>query len=210
MDGVKELLKRSVDYRGIKRKIWYAPIFLLWPITTVLAYGLMKLMGASLPDHPQIPILMVPVFFVVFFVGAVLEEIGWSGYATDRLQDRWNALEASIILGSIWAVGHIVPFIQAHNTPTWIVWQCLGMVPFRILIVWLYNNTGKSVFGAIVFHDTSNVSQFLFPNYGSHYDPFIAFLILAFTAVIVIFVWGPETLARYRYARLSGSDVKCS
>ena len=185
-DGVKELMKRSVDYRKVKNKIWYVQIFCLWPLIMVLEYGLMYLAGAPLPDT-QFPVLMIPVFFVAFLVAAAGEELGWQVYAIDRLQYRWNALEASIIVGVVWAAWHIVPFMQSHHTPTWIVWQCLGMIPFRILTVWLYNNTGRSVFAAIIFHATANVSQFLFPNNGSHYDPFIACLILTLTAVIVTF-----------------------
>ncbi len=34
--------------------------------------------------------------------------------------------------------------------------------------------------------------------YGSHYDPFVAALILAVVDAIGTLVWGPETLARYR------------
>lgn len=45
-----------------------------------------------------------------------------------------------------------------------------------------------------------NVSFALFPNYGSHYDPDVAGPITAIAALIVIFLWGPKTLARYRYA----------
>lgn len=131
---------------------------------------------------------MAPIFFVVFFVAAAGEELGWQGYAIDPMQNRWGALKASVILGLVWAIWHIFGFVQSNHTATWIVWQSLAMVPFRILIVWLYNNTGKSVFAATVFHATSNVSQFLFPNYGSHYDPFIPLLILAFTAAIVTFL----------------------
>jgi membrane protease YdiL (CAAX protease family) len=193
--GMTELLKRSVDYRRINPKTWYVPILCLWPLTMVLAYGLMDLKGAPLPE-PQLPILMMPVFFVAFVVLAAGEELGRQGYAIDRLQKRWNALEASLMVGAVWAIWHIVPLTQTHRMPTWIAWQCLGMVPFRILIVWLYNNTGRSLLAAIVFHATSNVSQFSFPNYGSHYDPFITALILAVTATIVTFVWGPETLAQ--------------
>ena len=63
-------------------------------------------------------------------------------------------------------------------------------------MTWLYNNTGKSVFGAVLYHDVSNVSWQLFPNYGSHWDPRITGLILAFAAAIVIVIWGPRTLAR--------------
>jgi hypothetical protein len=61
---------------------------------------------------------------------------------------------------------------------------------------------------AIVFHATSNVSQFLFPNYGSHYDPFIAGLTLTLTAAGVAVLWGPETLARYRFGRLPSSSAR--
>ncbi|MGB7923344.1 MAG: hypothetical protein WCF57_08870 [Pyrinomonadaceae bacterium] len=75
------------------------------------------------------------------------------------------------------------------------------MFPFRILIVWLYNNTGRSVFAASLFHAKSNVSQFSFPNFGSHYDPFLACIILTFAAGAVTFLYGPEALARCGRAR---------
>ena len=203
-EGVKRLLRRALDYGRIKRKVWYVPILCLWPTTMVLAYGSMYLAGAPLPDDPRFPMLILPLLFVVFLVSATVEQVGWQGYAIDRLQGRWNALEAGIIVGVVWAIWHVVPLMELRQTPTWIAWQCLGMVPFRILIVWIYNNTGRSVFAAIVFQATANVSQFSFPNYGSHYDPFIVGLILTFMAAIVTFVWGPETLARYRCARSRG------
>jgi uncharacterized protein len=195
-EGVKRLLRRALEYGRIKRKVWYVPILCLWPTTMVLAYGSMYLAGAPLPDDPRFPMLILPLLFVVFLVSATVEQVGWQGYAIDRLQGRWNALEAGIIVGVVWAIWHVVPLMELRQTPTWIAWQCLGMVPFRILIVWIYNNTGRSVFAAIVFQATANVSQFSFPNYGSHYDPFVVGLILTFMAAIVTLVWGPETLAR--------------
>jgi membrane protease YdiL (CAAX protease family) len=199
-NGVKQLLKRAFDFKRIKRKIWYVPIFFMMPGIIVLEYGLMKLMGISVPNF-QFPVLMLPVFFVLFFIGAIGEEIGWTGYATDPLQDRWNALEASLILGTVWAIWHTTPYIQTHNTPIWVFWQSATTVILRVLIVWIYNNTGKSLFAAIAFHASVNVSELvLFPIYGSYYDPFIAFIIMAITVAIVIFLWGPKTLSRYRYA----------
>jgi membrane protease YdiL (CAAX protease family) len=199
-EGVKTLLGRAFDYKGIKGKTWYVPILFLWPALMVLEYGLMKLVGVALPD-PRLPVLLLPVSFAVFFVAALGEEVGWQGYVVDPLQDRWNALTGSIIVGIVWAVWHFVPFIQMGRTPTWIAWQSMGMVATRVLIVWLYNNTRKSVFAAILFHAMNNVTTALLPNYGWHYDPLIAFIILAVAAVIVTLLWGPETLARYRYAR---------
>src|SRR6201999_804260 len=127
-----------------------------------------RLNGAPLPDA-QLPVLMLPFFLVLFFVAGACEELGWQGYAFERLYVRRNALEAGLILGAAWAVWHVLPLAQSRRAPAWIVWQCLGMLPFRVLVVWLYNNTGRSVFAASLFHATSNVSQFSFPNYGSHY-----------------------------------------
>ncbi len=139
------------------------------------------------------------VMLLVFFVAALGEEVGWSGYVIDPMQVRWSALQASILLGLVWATWHIVPIAQTHRSPAWIAWQCLTLVASRVLFVWLYNNTGESVFAATLFHAIGNVCYFFFfPNYGSHYDPRITGLIVTFAAAIVAVVWGPRTLARFR------------
>ena len=193
--GVIELLKRAFDYRRIKVKIWYIPTVLLMPGIAVLAYGLMHLLQLPLPT-PQFSGLSPLVMFLAFFIAALGEEVGWTGYAIDPMQDRWNALQASILLGLVWATWHIVPFAQADRSPTWIAWQFLTLVASRVLLVWLYNNTGKSVFAAALCHSMINVSWQLFPIHGSHYNPRITGLITALAAVIVTVVWGPRTLTR--------------
>jgi uncharacterized protein len=203
-DGAKALLRRAVDFGKIERKIWYVPVIFLWPVAMVLTYEIMRLTGAPLPE-PRVSVMAVAVLFVMFVAGAAGEELGWSGYVIDRLQHRWTALVAGIFLGAVWALWHVPGLLQTRHTASWIAWQCLGMVPFRVLIVWLYENTGKSVFAATLFHAMSNVSQFSFPNYGSHYDPFITALILTGMAVMVTFMWGPETLARPH--RTSAADL---
>lgn len=196
--GMIELLRRSFDYKRIKAKVWYAPIILLMPGATVLTYGLMRLMRLPLPA-PRFPVV-APAMFLVFFVAALGEELGWSGYVIDPMQDRWNALEAGILLGLVWAAWHIVPLVQSHRSPAWIAWWCLFTVASRVLMTWLYNNTGKSVFAAALYHDISNVSWQLFPNYGSHWDPRITGVIVAVAAGIVTVIWGPRTLARHKNA----------
>ncbi|MDQ2886797.1 MAG: CPBP family intramembrane metalloprotease [Chloroflexota bacterium] len=196
--GVKQLLGRVFDFKRTRQKIWYIPAILSMPVVMVLSYTVLHLRGVPLPE-PHIPFLAIPIFFLAFFIGATGEEVGWSGYAIDPLQDRWGALQASLVLGSFWAIWHTVPFIQTHNTPTWIVWQCIGTVGVRVIITWLYNNTGKSVFVAILFHTMLNVSEFLFPNYGSHYDPVSTGILIIIAVVIVTFLWGAKTLACYKF-----------
>jgi uncharacterized protein len=197
--GVKRLLSRVFDQRRIRKGIWYGPIILLMPVIYLLTYGVISLLGLPLPDEPYFPFLLIPLLFVLFFILAIGEEVGWTGYATDPLQDRWSALTTGIILGLVTALWHFVPLIQMGRTPIWIAWWSLGSISIRILTVWLYNNTGRSLFAGIVFHGMNNLSFALFPNYGSHWDPAVAGVITAIVAVIVAFLWGSRTLARYRY-----------
>lgn len=199
ISGIKVLLKRAFNPKRIKRKVWYIPILLLMPTIMLLSYWVMRLMGQPLPE-PHIQFSMIPVLFVEYFIAAIGEEIGWSGYLVEPMLKQYSALKTGIILGFVWAIWHVVPYIQTHHGLVWITWQCFATVVLRILIVWLYNNTGKSVIAAILFHTMINVSDTLFPNNGSHYNPAITGVIIAVAACIVTFLWGSKTLARYRYA----------
>ncbi|MDQ2903594.1 MAG: CPBP family intramembrane glutamic endopeptidase [Ktedonobacteraceae bacterium] len=203
--GISRLLKRVFDAERIRQKIWYVPIVFLNPFILVLSYGVMLLLGRPLPEA-VIPWSTIPIFVVVFFLAAAGEEVGWTGYATDPMQDRWGALKTGLLLGSVWALWHIVGWRQEHPW-VWVAGQCFSTIGLRILMVWLYNNTGKSLFAVIIFHAMINVGEFSFPNYGSHYDPVIAAAITAVIAIIIIFLWGSKTLARYRYARPQASNV---
>lgn len=198
--GVTELLKRAFDTKRIGAKVWYVPAILFMPGVMVLSYGLLRLTGTPVPT-PQFPILAPLVMFPAFFVGALGEELGWSGYAIDHLQERGNALQASIILGVISAAWHTVPFIQADRSPVWISWQYLNLVATRIILVWLYNNSGMSVFSTAVFHAMLNLTWQLFPVNGSYFDPRVTGLIVTFIAAVFGVVWGPRTLTEHKHIR---------
>jgi membrane protease YdiL (CAAX protease family) len=187
-------LAKSFDSRRITPKYWYVPIIALQPAIAVASYGFMRALHMPLPP-PQLSLGAPLLLFALFFVGALCEESGWSGYLIDPLQQRWGALRASLILGGIWAVWHWTPLIQVGRAWDWIAWWTLGTVATRVLHTWLYNNTGRSVFGATLFHAMTNVSWQLFPNNGSHYDPRINGLLVTVLAVCVIVQLGPRTLS---------------
>lgn len=196
--GVRELLKRSFDFKRIRDRKWYIPIVFLMPVMTALSYGYIKMTGAALPEF-KTSFLSVLIFFFIYFIGAIGEEIGWSGYAIDPLQKRYGALKASIILGFVWAIWHIIPWSQTDQTSVWIIWQSVSTILLRIVMVWIFNNTGKSVFAMILFHTIINLSPYLIPGNGPHYDPFIISILLLLTVIIVVYLWGSKTLARYKY-----------
>jgi uncharacterized protein len=206
--GVYELFKRIFDYSRITKKIWYVPIIFLPFLMYLLIYTVIRILGLSLPIEFHISFLSIPVLFCLFFLGAVAEETGYMGYAIDPMQERFGALSASILIGIPWAVWHYPSIIQQGHGLIFIMWATLGTVAVRVLIVWIYNNTGKSLFACILFHTMLNVGRPLFPRDNIHNPlvdyPEIHYSLIAIIAVIVIFIWGSKTLARYRY--LQGSQ----
>jgi hypothetical protein len=104
------------------------------------------------------------------------------------------------VIAVIW---HLAPLLLMQRASAWIAYWCGYVMGSRILIVWLYNNTGKSVFAVTLFQATLNLSYMLFPVYGSHFDMRLGGLITAFAAAVVIFLWGPGTLTGYPH---TGSD----
>lgn len=183
--GAKALLMRAFDYRRITERIWYAPILLMMPAVMALSFGVMRWSGTPVPV-PQIALVPALILCVAFFTSATAEELGWSGYVIDPMQNRWGALRASIFVGLGWAVFHYVALLQAHRSPAWIAWWSLWTVALRVIIVWLYNNAGRSVFAAALFHATINVTWQLFPIRGSFFDPRVTGVVTALVAAAVI------------------------
>ncbi len=173
------------------------------PFLYALTYWVMRLIGLPVPAEWHIPVV-TPLLFIAFFIAAAGEELGYMGYAIDPLQDRWSALTSCFIVGILWAFWHFPSMIQIGQSPALMAWGFLATVGFRILYVWLYNNTGKSVFGVIVFHAVGNTGRSIFPGGRSQFelaDAAVGYSIIALAAIIVTFLWGAKTLARYRYDR---------
>ncbi len=54
--------------------------------------------------------------------------------------------------------------------------DCMAMHRYcflQIIMVWIFNNAGKSVFAIVIFHTMINISPYLIPKYGANYNLFI-------------------------------------
>ena len=202
--GIKKLFKRIFDFARIKKKIWYLPIIFLPLFMYFLIYINIQFFGLPMANYLHIPFKSIPFLFILFFIGAVCEETGYIGYAIEPMQKRFGALKASILMGILWAIWHYPSIIQQGHNFYWIAWATLGTVAVRVLIVWIFNNSGKSLFACILFHTMLNLGRPLFPKDEMHNPlvdyPAIHYSTIAIIAVIVIFLWGSKSLARYRYA----------
>ena len=175
-EGAVALLKSAFVYGRNQSAIWVFVAILFMPIVSLLEFGILRLMGSAVPI-PQITIGPSLFYFAAFFIGAIGEELGWQGYAYPRLRNGTSTFGSALILGIIWALWHLIPFVGMGRSTTWIVWHLLGTVALRFIIVWLFENTGQSILIAILFHTMINLTWALFPIEGSFYDPFITFTI---------------------------------
>ena len=162
--GARHLLGKAFDLKGITRKAWLIPALLLLPLIFILTLGFMYVIGQPIPAA-MFPAKALPFVFIAFFVMAMGEEVGWMGFAYQPMQTRWSSFKATLILGLIWAIWHIPFYVFMMLSPIFIIAQCLGLLGIRFLLVWIFDNAGKSVFAAILFHAVYNVSTSVIPNY---------------------------------------------
>jgi membrane protease YdiL (CAAX protease family) len=88
----------------------------------------------------------------VLFLLPVSEEIGWRGFALPRLQKRYGALSASLILGVLWAVWHIPMLLLAGNPLETLPLLLLLFPGGSVVFSWLYNKTPAGLPMVVIAH----------------------------------------------------------
>ena len=173
---------------------------LLAPLIFLLSLWGMVSSGAPIPPALT-PLVALPAVFPFFFLLAAGEEVGWMGYAFEPMQTRGGALRAALVLGVIWALWHVPFFVFLMPDPVVLAAQVLTLVGNRVLVVWIFNNTGKSVFAAILFHAADNTALVALPDIKANVPwgtVTLCVLTLVASAVVAL-LWAPRTLARYRF-----------
>ena len=108
---------------------------------------------------------------------------------TTKIHARVIVFPAAVLLGLVWAAWHIVAMVQAGQSSAWIAWGCLDMVATRTIMVWIYDNTGRSVFAVALYHAMANLSaKTVFPG-GSYHGELVVSVILVLVAGLVAALW---------------------
>ncbi len=194
--GLRKLLVEQT-IRIVNPK-WIAVSILMIPMIACVAIGLNFLIGGS--EFAIRASALFPQLLVILII-ALGEEYGWRGYALPKLQEKFNALEASVILGAIWGIWHYPGYLIGTAVPLempFLVFM-LWIVPASILITWVFNNT-RSVVMAILVHVAANASFNylpLLPEFVGQIRTFWIFLgMLWLTAITIVIVFGPRRLVR--------------
>lgn len=189
--GARRFLARALDYSRVRSALWFPAAVAVLPAVSVAAYFVLRETGVALPA-PAIAVSQTVGLSAMFLVGAIGEELGWSGYATEPLVARFGRFGGTLLLGAVWALYHVVPLLQAHRSLAWIGWWAFGTLALRFIIVWFYLNAGRSVLVASLVHMTGNVAWQLFPVHGSYFDPRVNGLLCCAAALLLFVVRPPR------------------
>lgn len=182
---------------------WFLVILLLPLAVTITAAVVSMLSGGSgatwgegVQEFSVNPLAILPALFFAT-LPPLLEELGWRGYALDRLQMNWSALSASVLLGVVWAVWHLPLFFiegsfqrEEVGFATLGFWLfMIGIVALSVVFTWVYNHTSRSILGIIFLHGWINfVSETIEVGDVFYYSQWVLL------AVIITAIWGAATL----------------
>jgi uncharacterized protein len=195
-DGVRDLAQRSLRWRvGVR---WYLVALLGVPVAAVLCasalFGLAPL-SALVEKWELLLTVVLPKLVLLILFFNLAEEIGWTGFLQARLQDRHGPLKACLIV--------TIPFALFH-LPGWMVEFGFGLAQLhialavtalfgishlfgRVIIMWLYNNTGYSVLLVGMFHSSFNVTTSTFDSFIPREMSFlIAVGVVTLAAVLIV------------------------
>jgi uncharacterized protein len=158
-----DILKRFFNFRNIKPGYLILTCFLMLA-SILLAQAISLLFGYStsqfnITGHFTFSSGIFPVWFILI-IAPVLEELAWHSYGTDSLRNRFNLFTTSIIFAIFWALWHLpLSFIKGYYQSNlvdtgWIhaLNFAISLIPYVLLMNWLYYKTGRNILVAIVFH----------------------------------------------------------
>src|SRR5260370_18459785 len=97
--------------------------------------------------------------------GTFGEEFGWRGFAQPRLQKRYGAFKASILIGLVWGTFHlwILPICHCMSLTNVLVTQYLRLIATAVIYACIHNSPKWSLFLVMFAPASPNVTAHLMP-----------------------------------------------
>lgn len=168
-----DLLSRFFNFSSIKlRYIWVACGLML--LSILLAQAISLLFGYSagqfaFSEDFSFTAGVFPAWFMLL-LAPLLEELGWHTYGTDTLRRKMNVFNLSILFAVFWALWHfplayIKDYYQSNVAESGMIYSlnfAISIIPFVLLMNWLYYKTNRNITLIIIFHITSGLFNEIF------------------------------------------------
>jgi membrane protease YdiL (CAAX protease family) len=181
--SVRRLLASGVRPASTHKFLWMVVGVGIMPVLVMASH---LLVYSPSPVTSDITLPAAGALLLMFLLGAYGEELGWTAFAARRLLKRHSVLATGLLVGALWGVWHVVPFVQTNNSWSWIGWQLAFLVAFRVLITAVYAASAQTALLAVLLHGSYNMAWTLLPIYWSSYDPSVLAPLTAVAAVMVL------------------------
>lgn len=186
-----EFIKKAVDFGKIRKPEWMILLVLMMPLLFLITYLLMQIFGIDFPDNYRIPVV-TPLLFIGYLIAAAGEEMGYMGYAMNRLLRVADPLKAGFVIGVFWAFWHLPSMIQLEQPPVLIIWGLMATIAIRVIYTWLFIKINQSVFGIILVHAIFNTSRSIFPGgrgYFEKYNGIVGYTLIILFCILILLLW---------------------
>lgn len=146
LSGINNLF-RQLKYWKFPLK-WYVVALLLFPLAILAGLFFMGLFSPS-----YAPVFSLSILAIATILSTLWEEIGWTGYATPRMLNRFSPLKTGVYLGIIHTFFHLAAdywgagiFFGKFYLAHFLLWM-VGLIVLRIIIMWIYVRTKSLVLG---------------------------------------------------------------
>lgn len=194
--GIADIFKRLTNWR-------MSPLWWLIAISPLIGYAVvvivLRLIQGTWADLNLLgevnflPNLGAGALLLWIFTYGMGEEIGWRGYALPRLQEKMSALNATLVLGVLWALWHLPIFFYLFDPAIAIGWF-FGLMSGAILFTWLYNSTGGNLLAVALWHGAFNFITASAA--GEGLGAAIMSTLVMVWAVALIFIYKPANLSK--------------
>ena len=166
----EDLFKIAFNFKNV-RTVHILCAVCLMPLSILTAQAVSLLFGHSagqfmIRNGFSFTAGIYPAWFLLTIAPAS-EEIGWHTYGTNALYRKMNLFTASLVFAVFWGFWHFpLNFVKGYYQNVvamegllYSVNFLLSLIPFVLIMNWLYYKTNRNVVVAIVFHITAGFSN---------------------------------------------------
>jgi membrane protease YdiL (CAAX protease family) len=198
--GMRELGCKILRWRVGAQ--WYAIVFLASALIILAEGGLYEMWRGNWMALPisQMPMAEAALSFVLWLLLYSLvntEEIAWRGFALPRLQSRYGALHATLLIWLPWTLFHLPYFFTKGS-----MFQEMGLPAFAsgtlalsVLFTWLFNNSRGSVLLCTLLHAALNSWPPLLMPAENTMPSYFGYVLDAAFALLVVLLFGAARLS---------------
>lgn len=221
----EDMKRRIFNYKDIKIKYLLISCFLM--LGSILAAQAISILYGYNIDQFQLAGSfsfssgVFPVWFMLI-IAPLLEELAWHSYGTDSLRVRFNLFNTSLIFALFWGIWHfplsfIKDYYHSNLVEEGLIFSInfiVSLIPFVIIMNWIYYKTGRNIILPIIFHITAGYFNEIFNTHPIS-KVIQTGLLLAFSILLIVRnkdfffnkVYDSETEQKHKYAGQSKKGI---